>query len=105
MKTRAYLREVRGQRRISVITRAEVLAGVDAQSVAPVRHLLDSFLTLGIDARVADLAATLRREHGWKLPDALQAAIAQTHRLKLATRNSRDFPPRQFGFVVVPYSR
>ena len=45
-----------------------------------------------------------RRRNGWKLPDAFQAALAQLHNLKLATRNTRDFPPQQYLFVVVPYT-
>jgi predicted nucleic acid-binding protein len=38
------------------------------------------------------------------LPDALQAAAAVHHGLMLATRNTKDFPPRRFDFVVVPYT-
>ena len=38
------------------------------------------------------------------VPDAFQAALAQLHGLKLATRNHRDFPPDRFSFVVVPYT-
>ena len=56
-----------------------------------------------IDREVADLAAALRRQHGWKMPDALQAAAAKRHRLKLATRDVDDFPPERHRFVVVPY--
>ncbi|MGM0558773.1 MAG: PIN domain-containing protein, partial [Myxococcota bacterium] len=56
------------------------------------------------DGPVADLAARLRRDHGWKLPDALQAAVARAHNLVLATRNIRDFPPERYEFVRVPYS-
>jgi predicted nucleic acid-binding protein len=52
----------------------------------------------------ADRAADLRRRFKWRLPDAFQAASAQIHGLKLATRNTRDFPPREHSFVVVPYS-
>ena len=56
-----------------------------------------------ITKEVADLAAVLRRQHRWKLPDAFQAALAQTHKLRLATRNTRDFPAEKFAFVSVPY--
>ncbi|MBK6580422.1 MAG: PIN domain-containing protein, partial [Sandaracinaceae bacterium] len=56
------------------------------------------------DGPVADLAAALRREHRWKLPDALQAAAARQHGLRLATRNTKDFPPAKHAFVVVPYT-
>ncbi len=64
---------------------------------------MDRFHFLPIDAPAADLAARLRHRHGWRLPDALQAALAQLHGLKLATRNTRDFPPRRHRFVAVPY--
>jgi predicted nucleic acid-binding protein len=49
------------------------------------------------------LAASLRREHRWKLPDALQAAVAINRRLTLATRNSKDFDPACHTFVAIPY--
>ena len=93
-----------GDTAISVITRAEVLAGFDRPAARKAKRLLDSFSTLGIDQSTADLAATLRRQHGWKLPDAFQAAIAQQHGLRFATRNVRDFPPKRFAFVIVPYA-
>jgi hypothetical protein len=88
---------------LSVITRAEVLSGVARQDLAPVKRLLDRFKTLEITAAVADRAARLRRRNGWKLPDGLQAALAIEHGSLLATRSTRDFPPRRFRFVRVPY--
>jgi hypothetical protein len=90
---------------ISVITRAEVLTGFGAHGVHLARKLLDAFPTLVIDAPVADLAAQLRSEHRWKLPDAFQAALAVHHHLRLVTRNIRDFPPDRHPFVEVPYKR
>ena len=89
---------------ISVVTRAEVLAGLAAEDVPAVKELLDRYPTISIDTQIADLAADLRRQHKWKLPDAFQAAVAKQHGLQLATRNTKDFPPRRFSFVVVPYS-
>jgi len=98
-----YLARVAGESAISVITRAEVLAGFDPVGTALAVRLLDRFPTLNIDTAVADLAARLRREHRWKMPDALQAAVARHHGLELATRNTRDFPPEAHSFVVIPY--
>jgi predicted nucleic acid-binding protein len=89
---------------ISAITRAEVLTGYDAGEAAAVRRLLDRFRLLPIDKPMADLAAALRREHGWRLPDAMQAATARAHGLLLATRHTRDFFPDLHEFVRVPYS-
>lgn len=68
-----------------------------------VAGLLDRFPTLGIDKPIADLAARLRRRFGWKLPDALQAAVAGYYGLRLVARNTRDFPPERHAFVEVPY--
>ncbi len=86
-----------------MITRAELLTGFDAGTDAMVAGLLDRFPNLPIDKPVADLAARLRRDVGWKLPAALQAALAQYHGLSLVTRNTRDFRPDRHGFVTVPY--
>jgi len=98
-----YLAEVRADAAISVITRAEVLAGFKGRARRKGKQLLDCFPTLSIDAAIADSAATLRGKHRWKLPDAFQAALARSHRLKLATRDRKDFPPQRHRFVVVPY--
>ena len=98
-----YLSSVRADAALSVITRAEVLAGFAGRAGGKGRKLLDCFPTLSIDQAIADSAAALRRKHGWKLPDAFQAAIARSHRLKLATRDLKDFSPRRHRFVVVPY--
>lgn len=98
-----YLSEVRADAAVSVITRAEVLAGFDRRAARKAKRLLDSFPTLAIDPVIADAAAALRRAKRWKLPDAFQAALARRHRLKLVTRDRRDFPPEKHRFVVVPY--
>jgi predicted nucleic acid-binding protein len=98
-----YLSEVADQAAVSVITRAEVLAGFEVSPAKIAARLLNSFPTFGIDQSTADLAAALRRKHRWRLPDAFQAAIAQEQKLKLVTRNSRDFPPQRFKFVLIPY--
>jgi hypothetical protein len=99
----AFLRAAGGSGLLSVITRAEVLSGVAREDLSLVKRLLDRFVTLEITTAVADRAARLRRRNGWKLPDALQAALAIEHRCLLATRNTRDFPPARFRFVRVPY--
>ncbi len=99
----AYIAEIAGESAISVITRAEILAGFDPEQTAMAKKLLDCFPLLIMDKAIADLAAGLRRENRWKLPDAIQAAIAQHHNLELVTRNSKDFPPNRFGFVRIPY--
>ena len=89
---------------ISVITRAEILTGLDQDEQIKVIQLLDQYKLFIIDKPIADLAADLRREHGWKLPDAFQAALAKHHKTKLTTRNIKDFDPSKFDFVEIPYS-
>ena len=98
-----YLREVEDNAAISVVTRAEVLTGFDADSREE-KELLDEFPLLEITKPVADLTAILRREHGWKVAPGPPGRRRADHDLKLATRNTRDFPPARHGFVVVPYA-
>jgi len=45
----------------------------------------------------------MRQRHGWKLPGAFQAALAEEHGLRLVTRNTKDFSPEKHAFVLVPY--
>ena len=97
-----YLRGLRDAH-VSVITRAEVLAGSQPIDIETITQLLDRYPTLSIDKGIADLAAELRREHRWRLPDAFQAALAQVHGLQLATRNTKDFSPAKHPWVTVPY--
>lgn len=99
----AFVRSVFGRASISAITRAEVLTGFDAAGLVLARQLLDRFHLIVIDDAVADLAAELRREHRWRLPDALQAACACNHAIKLATRNTKTFDPKSHSFVMIPY--
>jgi predicted nucleic acid-binding protein len=37
-----------------------------------------------------------------ELPDAFQAALASRHDLKLVTRNTKDFNPKEHHFVTIP---
>jgi predicted nucleic acid-binding protein len=92
-----------GEATISVVTRAEVLTGTGPDEGEAVRLLLRRYRCLGLGALEADTAAELGKAHRWKLPDAFQAAPARLHNLKLVTRNTRDFPPERFDFVLMPY--
>lgn len=98
-----YLAEHGNACAVSVITRAEVLAGFDDAHATLALELLDLFPALPITTQIADLAARLRRSERWKLPDALQAAVAMHHGLALVTRNTRDFRVGGELEVVVPY--
>ena len=91
------------QTSISVITWAEIMVGVEAASTDLVRSFLNQYKIFSIDPSIADLAAKLRRKYRWKLPDAFQAALAINHRIRLTTRNTKDFDPAEHEFVEVPY--
>ncbi len=99
-----YLVSLTGVAHVSLITRAEVLTGarLDRERNDAV-DLLALFQTLPLEAGDADYAAHLRQLYRWKLPDALQAALAIGHGLRLATRNTKDFDPDTHSFVDVPY--
>ncbi|MCA1675142.1 MAG: PIN domain-containing protein [Actinobacteria bacterium] len=88
---------------LSVITVNEILAGSEPAAVRGHELLLDQFACLDVDRLTAKASAALRRAHGWKLADSIQAALALNNGLKLVTRNHRDFKPAKHPFVVVPY--
>ena len=52
---------------------------------------------------VADAVARLRRSQRWRLPDAIQAAIALAEDLTLVTRNTKDFRDGDTIPVETPY--
>jgi len=89
---------------VSVITRAEILVGFETDESELVKSLLDQYHTFIIDKIIADKAADLRRQFHWKLPDAFQAAICVYYKIKLTTRNSKDFNPKTHNFVEIPYT-
>jgi predicted nucleic acid-binding protein len=88
---------------VSVVTVAEVLSRPFAARHMEHERFLSSFHTLGLDLMVARLTGALRQKSRWKLPDAFQAALAQRHGLMFVTRNTRDFDPKKYRFVHVPY--
>lgn len=88
---------------------------IELASTAPGRHqegwlwtdAVIAFLALYplvvIDGPIAKRAAVLRRANRWKLPDAIQAAATEALGARLATRNTKDFPPTRHPWVHVPY--
>ncbi|MFA6032505.1 MAG: PIN domain-containing protein [Myxococcota bacterium] len=98
-----YLRQNHANCRVSAITVAEVLAGLEGAERDKAAGLLDCFAFLPLDREDAVKAAELRKTHGWKLPDAFQAALARLHGLKLVTRDEKAFKPEKHSFVLVPY--
>jgi predicted nucleic acid-binding protein len=89
---------------ISVITRAEILVGIDEKDEVLVKAFLNQYHLLIIDKPIVDLSGALRRKYGWKLPDAFQAGLALHHKIKLTTRNKEDFDPKKHRFIEIPYS-
>ena len=89
---------------VSPVTRGEVLAGLEGERASAARGILDQFPCVNIRGAEGDLAGLLRRRYRWKLPDALQMAVATAYGLTLATRNTRDFDPLKHPNVIVPYS-
>ncbi len=67
-----------------------------------VTELPETFPTLIIDKRIADIAAEMRKKYRVKLPDAFQAAFAKENSLILVTRNTKDFSAGM-NFVEIPY--
>ncbi len=101
----AWVQKLRpGEAAISVITRAEVLAGGPESALESAQALCDVFECIPIDPAIADLVAHLRRMRRWKVPDALQAAVAKQNGWRLVTRNTKDFNVDADPFVLVPYA-
>jgi hypothetical protein len=81
---------------ISIITRAEILVGVEENQEPLVKALLDQFRFFNLEKPFADLAVSLRRKHDWRLPDAFQATLCHYHRVPFTTRNTKDFDPQEY---------
>ncbi len=88
---------------VSAVTLAEVLVGCDQAQQKVVMGIIDAFNFFDIDRDVAILAAQLRQQYHWKLPNSFQAAIALKYKFTFITRNTKDFNPSIHKFVKVPY--
>lgn len=103
-KATKFIKKYHGEISISLITRVEVLCGFDNKNTRDLAKMfLDEFELYEMTVKDIDLATELCSEKKLKLPDALQAAIAINRELKLVTRNTKDFDPRKFSFVHIPY--
>src|ERR1700733_167148 len=75
---------------ISVITRTELYAGPEREEPA-VEALLAELDEIQVDATIARGAGRIQRATGLKIADALIAATALEHGMKVMTRNRRHF--------------
>lgn len=89
-------------KRISIITWMEVMAGTLPETENPTRAFLASFETIKLDEQIAERAISLRKTHRVTLPDAIIWATAEKNGLLLVTRNVKDFP-EDYPRVRCPY--
>ncbi|MBI2094872.1 MAG: PIN domain-containing protein [Candidatus Omnitrophica bacterium] len=87
---------------ISAITRAEVLVKAGEQWEG-VSAFLDEYDCLTVGPDEADMAAGIRNRYRLRLPDAFQAALAQSEELILVTRDAKDFQKIKELEVKIPY--
>jgi len=93
---------LRTQLLISTITWMEVMVGVNKGEQQTVRSFLSRFSQIDIDAKVAEIAVSIRRERKIRLPDAIIWASARRENALLVSRNTKDFPADS-PEVRVPY--
>ena len=87
---------------ISPLTWMEVMVGVEDHEDQAIRSFLSRFAQVNIDADVAEIAVSIRRNHKMRLPDAIVWASAKRESALLVSRNKKDF---QAGLpdVRIPY--
>ncbi|MEX2525974.1 MAG: type II toxin-antitoxin system VapC family toxin [Gammaproteobacteria bacterium] len=93
---------------ISVITVAEIEAGIRASERRHVEALLRGLHILPLDNDIAVQGGRYRalygRSHGVLLPDVLIAATARIHKKPLYTLNDKHYPMDDIR-IVVPYRK
>lgn len=87
----------------SVITVAEIMAGMKPQEKNPTEDLLAGFNILPVDEIIARRAGELRRETRSRifLPDCLIAATALQEACGLLTGNHKDYPFKGIRFFEI----
>jgi predicted nucleic acid-binding protein len=93
-----------GEGAFSIISRIELLGfHQPALAEAQARALMTDLLEIPLSSEVARQTIQIRKAHKIKLPDAIIAATALTHGLKLVTRNRRDFDQISGVLIVNPF--
>jgi predicted nucleic acid-binding protein len=107
-KAVAYLENINGLLLVSVITVAELFAGVrEGDERVTLEQFINLFEIISVEREIAELGGIYRRDYGAKhgtgLADALIAATAKHKRVPLITLNARHFPMLQD--VIIPYKK
>lgn len=90
----------------SVITIAEIHAGMRKSEEGKTTVLLDSLFTIPVTEEIAIIAGRLKREvksHSLELDDCLIAATALIEKSVLATRNSKHYPMKNVDIETFEY--
>jgi hypothetical protein len=93
---------------MSVVSLAEILAGMRAGERERTERLFNLFTILEVDEQIARVAGQYLNEHRQKyqieLADALIAATASVVGAELVTRNVKHYPMRDVN-ITTPYER
>lgn len=91
---------------LSVVSRAEIYAGMRKGEDDVVCSLFEIITPLNVDATIADKAGEYLRKfgksHALNIGDAIIAATASEMELSLATRNVKHYPMKDIS-VLKPY--
>jgi predicted nucleic acid-binding protein len=110
-RARAFLKQIKSEKAeilYSVITKAELYAGVRSKEEGNMAALLGSMKDVGIDGKIAAAAGRYKNRyhasHGLLLPDALIAASAKHMGAVLVTLNKKHYPMKDIT-IKIPYSK
>jgi predicted nucleic acid-binding protein len=90
---------------VSVVTKKEVLGWPNAtkQQLSPLYGFMETAILLTIDEAVIDKTISIRQAKKIGLGDAIIAATALQHNLKLMTHNTKDFKDIEGLQLINPY--
>lgn len=92
---------------LSVITRAELIAGMRPSEQDAIVRLLDLFEEIDLTRDIAQIAGLYMngylKSHGLNMADAVIAASAKCIGASLYTLNKKHFPMRDIN-IIVPYT-